>query len=502
MRDEGDFEAYAVARWTALVRTAVLLGSRPDVARRLARTTLARVRAGWAGRDEVGDLDVHLYRTLLDARADDRSAWWVGAPDAGAVGPSDPGWPQLEATLDTRTPAERTALVLLSVAALGTEQVELVLGRELPGGHVDDTVRRAAESCPVDPLLLADVVAEQRAERRARVRRTTVTATSVAVVLAVVVGAATWWGTRPEPREPLADARVERVANQAPVAWYTDDTLHLADVEVRIEALRSFFEVDDGAVYADANGEIVHVDTSGVRTRIGTQRRDGTFQVSAQDGLVAWIDESGTPELRVYDLGAREVVGEQALSDDADIDVVALDSGVAYWVERGRSYGFDIEQGDVEELVTPKVLDVAAGAVARQDDVEAVSLASPRDQEDQVVTVRGIGAQLSPDGTLVLTRTIDPANEVGTPRLYDTRSATELDTGLSYTANVFAAHLGEDGVATYLVELSQEDPDDGPRLSNAGSLQLTTCDAPRRGVETACEVVLTFPRSTTWALAQ
>ena len=500
MRDEGDFEDYAFARWNALVRTAVLLGARPDVARRQARSTLGRVRAGWDRRDEVGDLDVHLHRTLLDVRRDERAAWW-SEPGEGS-GPLDPRWPALEAGLDALTPTDRAVLVLGSVAGLDLEQVELVLGRALDHPQVDEDLRRVAETCPVAPLLLAEVVAEQRAERRARVRRTTITAGAVVVALAVVVGGATWWGTRPEARAPLADAPVERTANAAPVAWYTDDTLHLAEVELRIEALRRFFEVDDGAVYADANGEIVHVDTEGVRTRIGTQRRDGTFQVSAEDGLVAWVEQSGTPELRVHDLVAGEVVGQRGLGADEDIDVVALDDGVAYYVERGRNYAFDVEQVDVVELASPKVLDVAGGAVARQDDVGAVSLASPRDREDRIVTVPGVGAELSPDGELVLTRTINPVSEVGTLRLYDARSAVELDTGLSSTATVYAAHLRAGGAATYLVELEQPDPDDGPRLSNAGSLQLTACDAPRPDVETPCEIVLTFPRSSTWALAQ
>lgn len=500
MRDEGDFEAYAFARWNALVGTAVLLGSRPDVARRQARSTLARVRAGWGRRDEVGDLDVHLHRTLLDVRRDDRVAWW-SVPGDGS-GPLDPRWPEVEARLDTMTPTDRAVLVLRSVAGLDPEQVELVLGRAPEHARVDEDLRRVAGSCPVEPLLLAEVVAEQRADRRARVRRTTVTAGALVLVLAVVVGGATWWGTRPEPRAPLADAPVERKANPAPVAWYTDDTLHLADVELRIEALRSFFEVDDGAVYADANGEIVHVDTEGVRSRIGTQRRDGTFQVSAEDGLVAWIDQGRTPGLRVHDLDAGEVVGERALGTDEDVDVVALDDGVAYYVERGRNYAFDVEQADVVEVASPPVLDVAGGAVARQDDGDAVSLASPRDREDRIVTVPGVGAELSPDGELVLTRTVNPVGEVGTLRLYDARSAIELDTGLSSTAEVYAAHLGAGGVVTYLVELAQPDPDDGPRLSNAGSLQLTACEAPRPDGGTTCEIVLTFPRSTSWALAQ
>lgn len=500
MRDEGDFEAYAVARWTALVRTAVLLGSRPDVAPRLARSTLGLLRAGWGRRDELGDLDVHLFRTLLDVRRDDRVAWW--ATDAPSDGwPLDPQWPDLSASLDALGPVDRAALVLRSVAGLSTEQVELVLGRELGPATSDDSLRRVAESLHVTPVVLAEVAAEQRADRRARVRRTTVTAGAVVAVLAVVVGGATWWGTRPEPVPLLADVPVERATNPAPVGWYTDDVLHLAEVELRIEALRTFFEVDDGAVYTDAVGAIVHVDLEGERTPIGKQRLDGTFQVSAEDGLVAWVDQTGRPELRVWDLDAGEVVDTVALPDDEDIDVVALDSGTAYYVTQGRNYAFDVEEGGVVELASPKVLDVANGVVARQDD-GAVSVASPREAEDEIVTVPGIGAELSPDGELVLTRTINPVNEVGELRLWDARSQVELHTGLSTTDTVYAAHLRADGAATYFVELAQPDPDDGPRLSNSGSLQLTSCVAPRPGFATECEVVLTFPRSTTWALAQ
>ncbi len=509
MRDEGDFEAYAVARWSALVRTAVLLGSRRDVAPRLARATLARVRAGWRRRDEIGDLDAHLYRTLLDVRRDDRVAWWTETVPAGD--PIDAAaLAALGTALDSLTPPDRAALVLRSVAGLGPEQVELVLGRTLDRAPVDDDLRHLADSLHVAPVLLAEVVAEQRAERRARVRRTTVTAGAVVAVLAVVVGGLTWSATRPQPRAPLADAPVERSANPAPVAWYTASVLHLADVQLRVEAVRTFFEVDDGAVYADANGEIVHVDTAGQRTRIGTQRRDGSFQVSAEERLVAWIDQGDGPgdgpgggrQLRVYDLDEDEVVGEHVLGPDEDSDVVALDSGTAYYVEQGRNYAFEVDEDDVVELASPKVLDVASGAIARQDDDAVVSLASPRDQEDRILSVPGIGAELSRDGAMVLTRTINPFSEIGTVHLYDARSATELDTGLTPGATVFAAHLLPDGAATYLVELEQPDPEDGARLSNAGSLQLTSCLAPVPGATTPCEVVLTFPRSTTWALAQ
>ncbi|GEP37178.1 hypothetical protein NPS01_08410 [Nocardioides psychrotolerans] len=501
MRDESDFEAYAVARWTALVRTAVLLGSRPDVALRQARSTLGLVRARWRGRDEVGDLDVHLYRTLLDVRRDDPVAWWSTAAPLDAA-PLDPQWPALSASLDVLTPGDRASLVLRSVAALATEQVELVLGRELGPAPSDDTLRRVAESLHVTPVVLADVAAEQRADRRARGRRTTVTAGAVVAVLAVVVGGATWWGTRPEPRAPLTDVPVERSANRAPVAWYTDGTLHLTDVELRVEALRTFFEVDSGAVYADANGAIVHVDTDGVRTRIGTQRRDGTYQVSAEEGLVAWVDESDDRELRVWDLAAGEVVGTVPLSDDEDIDVVALDAGVAYYVERGRSQAYDVAADDVAEVASPRVLDVEGGAVARQESDGAISIASPRDLQDRIVTVVGLGAELSPDGAWVLTRSVEEDTGQVTRRLYDAQQNAEVDTGLDAGAVVFDASVLEGGAVTYLVELAQEDPDDGPRLSNSGSLQLTSCETPRPGLEPTCEVVLTFPRSTTWALAQ
>lgn len=513
MRDEADFTAYAVARWVPLVRALVLLGESPERAHRVALLTLGRLRREWSRRDELGDLDLHLVATLLDARGS------AAAPSTSAPTPAPTALPAalppaLTSRLAALSAADRAALVLPVVLTVSPDDVALLVGSS--GGAdaasgtdpVDpDDLRRAAESLPVDPLQVADAVAAERDERRARRRRTTRRSVAGLAAAAVVVGGWTWWAARPDPRPPLPDAPVERAGNVAPVGWYTDGVLHLAEVEIGLEALVSFVEVADGAVYADATGEVVHVDVEGRRTRLGTQRRDGTFAASADEGLVAWVQESDdVRELRVWDLAADEVVGTQPLADDEDVDVVALDAGVAYYVEQGRSLAYDVAQDDVAELADPRVLDVEAGAVARQEPDGVLSVASPRDVEDRIVRVPGLGAQLSPDGSWVLTRTVEPRTEQVTVRLHDTLQAREVPTGLGERAVVFAASVLEGGAATYLVELEQDEPDDGPRLSNSGSLQLTTCTAPRarpgRVAAPTCEVVRTFPRSTTWALAR
>lgn len=507
MRDDGDFSAYAVARWPSLVRTLVLLGSRPDVAARQARTALGRLREQWDRRDGLGDLDSHAYRTVLECRRQDRGAWWDDPEGTGPAphddGPLDPGWVDLRRRLDQLTPEERAAVVLPAVADLTPEQVEDVLGRAVgPAPGFVEALRRAADSTPVPPLVVADIAAAQRLQTRARRRRAWLVSLASLVVVAVVGGAWTWWATRPPPPPGLTDAVVAQVENPFSVGWYTDDTLHLARVELRVEALTRFAEWQAGAVYSDATGALIDVREDGRRTRLGEQRRDGSFAVSDEEGLVAWVQDGEVPELRVYDLLARELVGRTELASGDEAAVLAIDDTSVFYVDGASSYEYDLGVGGLTTARPPGLLDVARGTRVYQTDPESIQMS--RDSEG-VRTDRfqpGRGAQLSPEGDYVLTRIDDGGSRLGQVRIYDTRTGEEIDSGLPLDAEVFAAVLGGGGVATYLVELAQDEPDDGPRLSNSGSLQLTTCLVPEPGVAATCAVELTFPRSSTWALAQ
>lgn len=502
MRDDGDFTAYAAARWPALVRTLVVLGSRPDVAQRLAHSALGQIRTDWRRRDDLGDLDVHTYRILLETKSRDRERWWLQENDNLVGGPLDLEWPTLEARLDRLPVGERRELVLRAVADLSDGQVAALVEHSAQAARdLLDPLRRVAESLPVSPLLVDELVTQSRADTRQSRRRTARTVLGLVVVLALVGGGGTWLANRPEPPPGLADASVKRADNPTALGWYTDNQLHLTSVTLGIQQLAKFAEIKGGAIYSDANGHLIRVDEEGQRTELGRQRRESEFAVDDADGLVAWIDVSGSPELVVYDLSAREVVGRADLEPDGSSIVLAIVDGLVYFTDGPLAYAYDVADDFVDEVEIPRLLDAAGETRVYQSDPQSIQMAHDGTAVTQYEL--GTGARLSLDGELVMTRTDDGRGSLGTLRIYETRTGIELDTGLPLRAQVFSFGFAADAsTATYLVELAQPDPDDPPRLSNSGSLQLTTCSIPGPGESASCEVELTFPRSTAWALAQ
>ncbi|WP_193611769.1 hypothetical protein [Nocardioides lijunqiniae] len=498
MRDDGDLAAYAAARWPSMIRTLVLLGVAPHRAAYVAEGAVARLRDDWRHRDELGDLDSHAFRVLLEARSRERDE----APDAAAdhdLAPDDPDWPALRRRLERLPDQERAAAVLDAATDLAPDQVEAVLGDAARGpDDLREPLARAASAVPLPAFSFDDVVARHRVERRERRVRTARRAGVLALVVAVVAGGWTWWATRPGPPPGLSDVAVERRDNPAPVGWYADGTLRLDVVALRIEDLQSFARVPRGAVYADGSGEVVLVDSGGDRTRLGEQAPDGAFAASAPDGLVAWVDVAGEPELRVYDLAADEVVTSVPVA--AATRVLAIDDGRVYVAGPDGAFVLEWEDESWSALarVSPDgLLDVAGFAAAHQADPQTVDLVHLQSGLD--VSVPGTGAQVAPDGAHVLTRQGGPGGPV---RLYDAFTGREVATGLAPGAQVYAAKLDGRGLATYLVELAQDDPADGPRLSNAGSLQLVSCPLEDPGEESTCTVHLTFPKSASWVLEQ
>lgn len=461
MRDDADFSAYAVARWTTLVRVLLLLGSPPAEAHDVARTVLARLRSDWRHRDELGDLDDHTAATLRECRQ-----------RAGLAGPDD-----------------RSAVVLQALLDVGG-----------PGTEADlEAVRLEADSLVVEPLDLEQVVLLDQQQRRARRRRTTRTVVAVLAVVAVVAGGWAWWATRPAPPPGLPDVPVEQVDNPVAVGWYAERRLRLDGVALRIDDLRSFVQVPQGAVYSDARGRVILVEPDGARTELGTQAPGGSFAASAQSGLVAWVDPGGADELRVYDLAEGEEVASQPVGEQTR--VLAIDDDLVYVTGPEGTFVFEGSVGwtALARVAFEGLLDVAGGARVFQYGSQGI-LVTHGDSEVGL-TRPGTGAQLSPEGDHVLTRTGGSGVE-GQVRIYETIEGQEIDTGLAPGAQVYAAKLGGRGLATYLVELEQEDPDDGPRLSNSGSLQLVTCPLVDPGLVSTCTTHRTFPRSSAWALEQ
>jgi len=131
MRDDGDFTAYAEARWPALVRTLVLLGRPQGEAVEVAERTLARCRLEWRVVGESVDVDVEVYTELLDqaARAGDEAGPRTDAPppDRGEPSGAEPLLEALCEALGRLDAAGRRAVVLRHGAGLSPVQVAEVL---------------------------------------------------------------------------------------------------------------------------------------------------------------------------------------------------------------------------------------------------------------------------------------------------------------------------------------------------------------------------------------
>lgn len=76
MDEDGEFSAYASARWATLVRSAVFLGCTLDEAHDLVQTTLLRCFTAWRKVENANDRDAYVYRILLNCYRDSRRRRW------------------------------------------------------------------------------------------------------------------------------------------------------------------------------------------------------------------------------------------------------------------------------------------------------------------------------------------------------------------------------------------------------------------------------------------
>lgn len=142
MRHDGDFAAYTAARWPAIVRSLVLLGCPQPEAEEVARRGLARCYLAWARVRESDDIDVRVYRAVLDCRdrAGGRAA--VAEPDAAEPAAAEPAGPDrapgdprdavlvrqaLERALGRLADEDRSVVVLRFAAGLSEVQVSELL---------------------------------------------------------------------------------------------------------------------------------------------------------------------------------------------------------------------------------------------------------------------------------------------------------------------------------------------------------------------------------------
>ena len=223
---------------------------------------------------------------------------------------------------------------------------------------------------------------------------------------------------------------------------------------------------------------------------------------SDERGWVAWVDPGrGSPELLVYDLTAREVLASRLLPSvgsrrdgvGGDGHPIALDQETLFYATRDGEYAWTVIDGGTERVEPAGLLAVASGTRVWQADPTTITMVQPFFS----ISFRrpGTGAQISPDGNRVLTRTLDERDgrggSSGTVRLYDTRSGESLWTGLRAGDLPVAATLGPETEVNYLVAHPADAPghESFVRQSSSSPFELRTCDHEAR----RCRVVAQIP---------
>ena len=158
-RDE-DYTAYVGARWSALVRSAVLLGCSLPEAEDLVQTTLTRCYASWDLVTRAANRGAYVYRILVNAMVKSRRRRWWGerptatVPDiatedhAGGVALRH----SLQAALNGLSEDHRRVLVLRFFADLSERQVADVM--RVPVGTVKSRASRGLAQLSTDPDLV------------------------------------------------------------------------------------------------------------------------------------------------------------------------------------------------------------------------------------------------------------------------------------------------------------------------------------------------------------
>jgi RNA polymerase sigma-70 factor (sigma-E family) len=154
------FEAYVAARWTRLVRAAVLLGSDVHSAEDLVQTALVRCYRAWGRVTRADDPDAYVHRALINSQVESRRRrWWGESPtltlpeDAGGADGSVrfDQRDQVRAALMRLPLGQRQVVVLRFYADLTELQTADALGIAL--GTVKSRTSRAFVALAADPEL-------------------------------------------------------------------------------------------------------------------------------------------------------------------------------------------------------------------------------------------------------------------------------------------------------------------------------------------------------------
>jgi hypothetical protein len=387
MRADADFMVYVAARWPTLVKQAVLLGSAPEEAPDVATEALSRVRSDWGRAIREDDVD----RLVQDELA-----------AAVARRPRNPE--------EAREQAADELLVLA-------------------------------------PPTLDDVRHHERVRRRKALRRA---ATYAVPLLLVGVGVGAYYATRggpadaPEPVGPLRAVEVTLQENPAPgVVWFADGRLHLEHTVLEVDGIRDMTRLGNGVVYGDDEGRVVYAADDGSRELLGHKDPDARVAVTAETGLAAWYDPA-SKKVVVVEAANGNVVASVGVGDEPE--VVAVDGDVVYLVgDDGARALLPTGRTALAPVSPAGLLDVRSRVRAFQRDPRTIQVVQ------SAFTVEfdfpGVGADLSPDGGMVATRSPDD----GSVLLYDTRSGGELDGLLEGPGELVAVRPAFRGLVAYVL---------------------------------------------------
>ena len=155
-RDE-DFSQYVSARWTALTRSAVLLGCTAQEAEDLVQTTLMRCYASWDKVIRADNRDAYVYRVLVNTLTSSRRRRWWGGQRTSDVPERASGDPThhvdqadaLRLALSALSPVNRATVVLRYYAQLSEIETAQALG--VAPGTAKSRLSRALAQLSLDP---------------------------------------------------------------------------------------------------------------------------------------------------------------------------------------------------------------------------------------------------------------------------------------------------------------------------------------------------------------
>jgi len=154
-----DFSAYMAARWSRLVRAAILLGCSNAEAEDVAQTALTRCLRHWRRIEQAQDRDAYVHKILLNTFLASRGRKWATEITVAEV--PDQSRPDVTTEIDqldalerglSRLPHDqRVAVVLRYYSHLTEQQMAEVLG--VPAGTVKSRLSRALKTLAADPSL-------------------------------------------------------------------------------------------------------------------------------------------------------------------------------------------------------------------------------------------------------------------------------------------------------------------------------------------------------------